>query len=165
MLLVIRNMMKTANIFVWELLVQNSIFLNLLCFWYSNIFWVCLSDELYCSLHISGGCWLEVCYFYVNREQEYAKAVLSPYMYAATGTVFFSCWFFAQLRYLLANATFQLTCHISIHPSIHPSSSAYPGPGRGDSCLSWDTQTSLSSDTCSSFSGRIPRCSQASWAT
>ena len=33
---------------------------------------------------------------------------------------------------------------------IHPFSSAYPGPGRGGSCLSRDTQTSLSPDTSSS---------------
>ena len=33
-------------------------------------------------------------------------------------------------------------CHPSIHPSIHPFSSAYPGPGRGGSCLSRNTQTS-----------------------
>ena len=41
--------------------------------------------------------------------------------------------------------------------SIHPLSSAYPGPGCGGSCLSRDTQTSLSPDTSSSSSGRIPR--------
>ncbi len=38
-------------------------------------------------------------------------------------------------------------------PSIHPSSSAYPGPGRGGSSLSRDTQTSLSLVTSSSSSG------------
>ena len=43
------------------------------------------------------------------------------------------------------------------HPSIHPFSSAYPVPGRGGSCLSRDAQTSLTPDTSSSFSGRIPR--------
>ena len=48
------------------------------------------------------------------------------------------------------------------HPSIHPFSSAYPGPGRGGSCLSRDTQTSLSPDNSSSSSGRTPRRSQAS---
>ena len=50
-------------------------------------------------------------------------------------------------------------------PSIQPFSSAYPGPGRGGSCLSRDTQTSLSPDTSSSSSGRIPRRSQASQVT
>ena len=55
--------------------------------------------------------------------------------------------------------------HPSIHPSIHPFSSAYPGPSRGGSCLSRDTQTSLSPDTASSSSGRTPRRSQASWVT
>ena len=49
------------------------------------------------------------------------------------------------------------------NPSIHRFSSAYLGPGRGGSCLSRDTQTSLSTDTSSSSSGRIPKCSQASW--
>ena len=38
----------------------------------------------------------------------------------------------------------------SYHPSIHPSTcSAYPWPGYGGSCLSRDTQTSLSLDTSS----------------
>ena len=35
--------------------------------------------------------------------------------------------------------------------SIHSFSSAYPGPGRGGSCLSRDTQTSLSPDTSTSY--------------
>uniref|UniRef100_A0A672HMV5 NACHT domain-containing protein n=1 Tax=Salarias fasciatus TaxID=181472 RepID=A0A672HMV5_SALFA len=55
--------------------------------------------------------------------------------------------------------------NINIHPSIHPSSAAYPGPGRGGSSLSRDAQTSLSPDTSSSSSGRIPRRSQASRET
>ncbi|MEQ2247274.1 hypothetical protein ILYODFUR_007656 [Ilyodon furcidens] len=38
----------------------------------------------------------------------------------------------------------------------------YPGPGRGGSRLSRDTQTSLSPDTSSSSSGGSPRRSQAS---
>ena len=50
------------------------------------------------------------------------------------------------------------------HPSIHLVS-AHPGPGRRGSCLSRDTQTSLSPDASSSSSGRIPRHSQASQAT
>ena len=37
--------------------------------------------------------------------------------------------------------------HETKYPSIHPFSSAYPGPGRRGSCLSRDTQTSLSPDT------------------
>ena len=50
----------------------------------------------------------------------------------------------------------------SIHPSIF---FTYLGPGCGRSCLSRDTQTSLSPDTSFSSSGRIPRRSQASWVT
>ena len=38
----------------------------------------------------------------------------------------------------------------------------YPGPGCGGSCLSRDTQPSLSLDISSSSSGRIQRCSQDS---
>ena len=53
--------------------------------------------------------------------------------------------------------------HVSIHPSIHPSSSAYLGPGRRGSCLSRDSQTSLSPDTSSSSSGRIPRRVEEQW--
>ncbi|MEQ2295472.1 Acetylcholine receptor subunit beta [Ameca splendens] len=45
------------------------------------------------------------------------------------------------------------------------SSSAYPGPGRGGSRLSRDTQTSLFPDTSSSSSGGSPRRSQASRET
>ncbi|MED6279246.1 hypothetical protein CHARACLAT_032569 [Characodon lateralis] len=45
------------------------------------------------------------------------------------------------------------------------SSSAYPGPGRGDSRFSRDTQTSLSPDTSSSSSRGSPRRSQASRET
>ena len=55
--------------------------------------------------------------------------------------------------------------HLTTHrttPSIHPSSSAYPGLGCRGSCLSKDTQTSLSPDTSSSSPGRVPRHSQAS---
>ena len=58
--------------------------------------------------------------------------------------------------------------HLTTHrttPSIHPSSSAYPGLGCRGSCLSKDTQTSLSPDTSSSSPGRVPRHSQASWVT
>ncbi|MEQ2251585.1 hypothetical protein ILYODFUR_012523 [Ilyodon furcidens] len=47
----------------------------------------------------------------------------------------------------------------------YSSSSAYPGPGRGGSRLSRDTQTSLSPDTSSSSSRGSPRRSQASRET
>ena len=50
-------------------------------------------------------------------------------------------------------------------PSIYPFPSASPGPGCGGSCLNRDTQTSLSPDTFSSSSWRIPRHSQASQVT
>uniref|UniRef100_A0A3B3ZPB0 GABA(C) receptor n=1 Tax=Periophthalmus magnuspinnatus TaxID=409849 RepID=A0A3B3ZPB0_9GOBI len=49
--------------------------------------------------------------------------------------------------------------------TIHPFSSAYPGPGRGGSSLSRDSQTSLTPDTSSSSSGGTPRRSQPSRET
>ena len=58
-----------------------------------------------------------------------------------------------------------ITFGTNIHPSIHPASSTYLGLGRGGSCLSRDTQTSLSLDTSSTSSERIPRRSQASQVT
>ena len=70
-----------------------------------------VSEELYRSLHTTGGCWCEVDFFSVS-DSEYAEAVFY-YLYAATGTLFFSCWFFAMRGYLLTNVTIQSTCHIS----------------------------------------------------
>ena len=58
-----------------------------------------------------------------------------------------------------------MLCYPSIYPSIHPFSSTYPGPGHGGSCLSRNTKTSISLDTSSSSSGKIPRHSQANRVT
>ena len=53
-------------------------------------------------------CWLEVYYFYVS-DSEYAEAVLIMLQQAH----FFSLLVLCKDRCLLANVTFQLTCHIS----------------------------------------------------
>ena len=58
-----------------------------------------------------------------------------------------------------------MKCQQKSTHTIHPSSSTYPGPGRRGSCLSRDTQTSLTLNTSSSSSGRIPSHSQASRVT
>ena len=72
--------------------------------------------------------------------------------------------FIYQISHNQITAFFQMN-HIrmiSIHPSIFFRLS---GLGRGDSCLSRDTQTSLTLDTSPSSSRRIPRRSQANRVT
>ena len=89
MLLVTQKMLKSTNIFVLELPVQDFIFLNESCDF--GVVWrMILLIAQNRKIH-----WLEV-FFYVS-DSEYAEVVWIYYMYATTATLYFSCWFFEKL--------------------------------------------------------------------
>ncbi|KAJ0070205.1 hypothetical protein NL108_002520 [Boleophthalmus pectinirostris] len=80
----------------------------------------------------------------------------TPFNYAQDYTVFQNCFLATGLPRFAHVHELSSPVFRSIHPSIHPFSSAYPGPGRGGSSLSRDSQTSFTPDTSSSSSRGDP---------